>query len=122
MEFRRVLFRSLFYWLARLVERRPALRRLKPVAVVRTFEETVRVEMDLRLEASAASELAGNFAGDPDFRVPAIDWRRTARPVLTLERSEEHTSELQSLMRISYAVSCWKKKTSNNMQIRCAHL
>src|SRR3546814_12691836 len=38
------------------------------------------------LEASAASELAGNFAGDPDFRVPAIDWRRTARRVLTLER------------------------------------
>src|SRR3546814_2090096 len=27
------------------------------------------------------------------------------------ERSEEHTSELQSLMRISYAVFCWKKKT-----------
>src|SRR3546814_20305326 len=78
MEFRRVLFRSLFYWLARLVERRPALRRLKPVAVVRTFEETVRVEMDLRLEASADPELAGNFAGDPAFRLPAIDWRRTA--------------------------------------------
>src|SRR3546814_6577610 len=30
---------------------------------------------------------------------------------LTLNRSEEHTSELQSLMRISYAVYCWKKKT-----------
>src|SRR3546814_4495971 len=29
---------------------------------------------------------------------------------LTLERSEEHTSELQSLMRISYAVFCLKKK------------
>src|SRR3546814_8240994 len=29
------------------------------------------------------------------------------------ERSEEHTSELQSLMRISYAVSCLKKKTNN---------
>src|SRR3546814_9952347 len=29
----------------------------------------------------------------------------------TLERSEEHTSELQSLMRISYAVFCSKKKT-----------
>src|SRR3546814_8408629 len=27
-------------------------------------------------------------------------------------RSEEHTSELQSLMRISYAVFCWKKKTT----------
>src|SRR3546814_10056183 len=30
------------------------------------------------------------------------------------KRSEEHTSELQSLMRISYAVFCLKKKTSNN--------
>src|SRR3546814_6977896 len=27
----------------------------------------------------------------------------------TMKRSEEHTSELQSLMRISYAVFCWKK-------------
>src|SRR3546814_8939853 len=31
---------------------------------------------------------------------------------LTLDRSEEHTSELQSLMRISYAVFCLKKKTT----------
>src|SRR3546814_2734234 len=30
------------------------------------------------------------------------------------ERSEEHTSELQSLMRISYAVFCLQKKNSNN--------
>src|SRR3546814_1748703 len=29
-------------------------------------------------------------------------------------RSEEHTSELQSLMRISYAVFCWKKKNKNH--------
>src|SRR3546814_3461389 len=31
-----------------------------------------------------------------------------------LNRSEEHTSELQSLMRISYAVFCLKKKKTNN--------
>src|SRR3546814_5965474 len=31
----------------------------------------------------------------------------------TNARSEEHTSELQSLMRISYAVFCLKKKTTN---------
>src|SRR3546814_1654493 len=30
--------------------------------------------------------------------------------VLASKRSEEHTSELQSLMRITYAVFCWKKK------------
>src|SRR3546814_10061404 len=33
--------------------------------------------------------------------------------VVVMRRSEEHTSELQSLMRISYAVFCLKNKTSN---------
>src|SRR4029077_12495145 len=46
----------------------------------------VEVGVGLRLEAAAASELAENFAGDPDFRVPQVDWRRTGRSVLTLER------------------------------------
>ncbi|MGQ0663413.1 MAG: 2-polyprenylphenol 6-hydroxylase [Pseudomonadota bacterium] len=78
---------DLFRWLAELAERLiPRLRRLKPVAVVAAFAETVRLEMDLRLEAAAASELGQNFAGDADFRVPRVDWHRTARRVLTLER------------------------------------
>src|SRR3546814_10840893 len=38
----------------------------------------------------------------------------TERPNQGLERSEEHTSELQSLMRISYAVFCLKKKNTDN--------
>src|SRR3546814_1824270 len=33
-------------------------------------------------------------------------------------RSEEHTSELQSLMRISYAVFCLKKKNTNHQQVK----
>src|SRR3546814_1664594 len=36
-----------------------------------------------------------------------------ASQLVSLMRSEEHTSELQSLMRISYAVFCLKKKTTN---------
>src|SRR3546814_10644829 len=36
-----------------------------------------------------------------------------AAAMILLLRSEEHTSELQSLMRISYAVFCLKKKTHN---------
>src|SRR3546814_8463151 len=36
---------------------------------------------------------------------------------LSVLRSEEHTSELQSLMRISYAVFCLKKKKQNNTKI-----
>src|SRR3546814_4421287 len=38
----------------------------------------------------------------------------TAGDILAEQRSEEHTSELQSLMRISYAVFCLKKKKNNN--------
>src|SRR3546814_1948350 len=40
---------------------------------------------------------------------PRRGWRGD-RPVRSAGRSEEHTSELQSLMRISYAVFCLKKK------------
>lgn len=77
---------DLFYWLAELVEAaRPDFRRLKPVEVVQTFQDTVAIEMDLRLEAAAAAELRDNFRDDPWFRVPDIDWPRTSRRVLTTE-------------------------------------
>lgn len=80
---------DLFSWLAEQVERtRPDLRRLKPREAIRTFARVVAAEMDLRLEAAAAVELAENFADDPAFKIPAIDWRRTARRVLTQERIE----------------------------------
>src|SRR3546814_1636384 len=45
--------------------------------------------------------------------IPPRQWLRT-RPWATGKRSEEHTSELQSLMRISYAVFCLKKKKQNS--------
>src|SRR3546814_9128876 len=49
-----------------------------------------------------------------DRRGPARDHghpvQRAARPYPVAVRSEVHTSELQSLMRISYDVFCWKKK------------
>jgi ubiquinone biosynthesis protein len=78
---------DLMRWLGHELERRhPEYQRLKPLEIIRTFEETVRIEMDFRLEGAAAEELAKNFEGDPDFRVPAIDWRRTARRVLTQAR------------------------------------
>ena len=80
---------ELFYWLAGLVERaQPAWRRLHPVEAVGVFADAVTLEMDLRFEAAAASELKQNLAGDEGFNVPAIDWQRTSRRVMTLERIE----------------------------------
>src|SRR3546814_7008370 len=52
------------------------------------------------------------FAGPDPRRIHHLE--RDAE--FLVERSEEHTSELQSLMRISYAVFCLKKKTKTNQQ------
>ena len=77
-----------FYFAARMAERfSPQTRRLRPVAAVDTLAQSVLLEMDLRLEAAAISEMAENVAkaGDTDFRVPNVDWERTAKRVLTLD-------------------------------------
>src|SRR3546814_5615058 len=51
----------------------------------------------------------------PDVCVGCANMRSTAACIrcVVILRSEEHTSELQSLMRISYAVFCLKKKKCN---------
>jgi len=75
-----------YYFAARQIERfHPPSRRLRPVAVVDTLKRTTELEMDLRLEAAAISEMADNIRGDQSFRVPEVDWRRTSKRVLTLE-------------------------------------
>src|SRR3546814_10066907 len=54
--------------------------------------------------------------------IPALGFSayssRARSKTSTFARSEEHTSELQSLMRISYAVFCLKKKKDHKQQIR----
>jgi ubiquinone biosynthesis protein len=75
-----------FFSFARYAESISAeARRLRLVEVVDTLWRSVVLEMDLRLEAAAISEMAENTKQDADFRVPALDWDRTARQVLTLE-------------------------------------
>jgi len=78
---------ELFVWLADCVEFwLPSFDRFKPRAVVAEFEATVRAELDLRLEAAAASALGDAMQDDVGFRVPIVDWSRTAHRVLTIER------------------------------------
>lgn len=76
-----------FTWLAGLAEStQPRLRRFRPREVVDLFARQVRLEMDLRMEAAAASELRENFRDDPSYRTPDVDWERTSQRVLTMER------------------------------------
>ncbi|HEY6831274.1 MAG TPA: 2-polyprenylphenol 6-hydroxylase [Pseudolabrys sp.] len=75
-----------FFYAARKAEAlSPEAQRLRLIEVVGTLARTVTLEMDFRLEAAALSEMAENTREDSDFRVPAVDWDRTAREVLTLE-------------------------------------
>ena len=75
-----------YFFAARMIERfHPPSRRLRPQAVVETLAKSVAIEMDLRMEAAAISEMAENSKNDEGFRVPQVDWSRSARRVLTLE-------------------------------------
>src|SRR3546814_4718699 len=66
-----------------------------------------------RARRTVRGERAGGRGPDAGGRGPDPGPDAAARADRFAGRSEEHTSELQSLMRISYAVFCLKKKTKN---------
>src|SRR3546814_7346541 len=74
-----------------------------------------RIDVNRYARQPARIDQAGNIeqqllrALEREYRNDEVPARRDGLP--DLPRSEEHTSELQSLMRISYAVFCLKKQT-----------
>src|SRR3546814_3034700 len=94
-----------------------------PKGTKRSASPRLRLVPALPSKSSEAPHLGRSSAA-------ALDAVSRTRPATAagrktpLIRSEEHTSELQSLMRISYAVFCLKKTTkhkSNNIQHRSKH-
>src|SRR3546814_9262983 len=89
-----------------------------------TYGHTLSLHDALPISARAARTPSGansgpkSFVRSPSRRGPAAPTRTAIRGCA---RSEEHTSELQSLMRISYAVFCLKKKKYTNKQINISH-
>ncbi|MBE0452860.1 MAG: 2-polyprenylphenol 6-hydroxylase [Roseovarius sp.] len=74
-----------FYFAARMVELlAPAARRLRPTDVIAHFEGVVMGELDLRLEASSASEFAVNTKSDEGFQLPKVHWHLSSRRVMTM--------------------------------------
>ena len=93
-----------YYLAARIVEifHKPS-RRLRPIAVVDTLARSVELEMDLRLEAAALSEMAENISDDLGFRVPSVDWVRTTKTVLTMEWIEgRKLSDVEGILSDEY--------------------
>lgn len=96
-----------FYMVANMQERYvPASRRLRPVSVVDMLAQSARIEMDLRLEAAALSEMAENTKDDKGFRVPEVDWERTGRDVLTMEWIDgTKMSDIEGLRKTGFDLS-----------------
>src|SRR3546814_2159861 len=82
----------------------------RKLAIQRRFQADMREIwfMQARFERANAKSI-WRMAEQPRFRA-AVDFLQLRAEAREVDRSEEHTSELQSLMRISYAVFCLKKK------------
>ncbi len=78
-----------FYLAASMIEMlSPASRRLRPTEVIAHFEGVVMGELDLRLEAAAASEFAANTERDVGIQVPKPVWDYSSRRVMTMSWAE----------------------------------
>lgn len=78
---------KLMYRVARIVAKAlPQARRLKPVEVVREYEQTLLAELDLRREAANAIQLRRNFAGSEELYVPEVFTEFCNQTVMVSER------------------------------------
>src|SRR3546814_5168033 len=108
-----------------MIRRPPRSTRTDTLFPYTTLFRSVDVEFqrEIRLILQASAALVGDVRGKPKCRIDILRQRAGeadgGQPVVVFvvvvdpgrqARSEEHTSELQSLMRISYAVICLKKK------------
>src|SRR3546814_2929899 len=103
------LFRSVAHWLALLADglgRTPHGSPAVPLLFARAAGWLD--DEDWQVRAVVADALVRNGQGADALVLLGAD--EQALPPVLVMRSEEHTSELQSLMRISYAVFCLKKK------------
>src|SRR3546814_10832624 len=93
-------------WFGQLVSHAAALQKFVHTDLPH-IAGTQPVALSILCEPVNAEDAARYFGPPPETR--GIHFEQWSVPALD-QRSEEHTSELQSLMRISYAVFCLKKK------------
>src|SRR3546814_3189582 len=82
-----------------------------------SYDEPIEIDV---FDFSSIVEVISN-ASDDDIKA-AIGKEQNESSLCVTLRSEEHTSELQSLMRISYAVFCLKKQTTKLNTRKLRHL
>lgn len=79
---------SLLKWLARQLEERvPSIRRFQPARAMEEFADWTLKELNLVNEAVNIEHFRSMFAGEEGIFIPAVEWRLTAKRVLTTEFS-----------------------------------
>src|SRR3546814_4502756 len=108
---------TLFPYTTLVRSRLPAFQEDEPLGLVGILIKLRAVasfqRRNLRRQGLKRTTQRVDFLGSGNHQIMADEWHCS----FSL-RSEEHTSELQSLMRISYAVFCLKKKTKNKRRRR----
>ena len=83
-----------FYFAANFLEKISSeARRLRAVEIVKTLEESLFMEVDLRLEGAAQSEIIENTENDDFIEVPKIYWELTTKNILTTEWVDAYSSK-----------------------------
>jgi ubiquinone biosynthesis protein len=104
---------GLLRWVAKWVhDFVPSARRLEPIAFAETVAETLKLELDLRLEAAACDELCAVMAKDPYMRAPKIAWHQVAKRVLVMEWAQGMALSRPEALRIE---GLDKQKTADNL-------
>src|SRR3546814_3246816 len=95
------------------------LRSVKPAGLPSTFSPIAMTGNRISVASMLTIGLSGDWptSGTPGKVISTPQTSHLAVSSKYLTRSEEHTSELQSLMRISYAVFCLKKKKQITRQL-----
>jgi ubiquinone biosynthesis protein len=74
------------YFLSRIADRfSKHFKRLKLKKVVKTLDDSMKIELDLRFEAAACSELQDKFKDDDTIYIPKVYWQLTTGCILTTE-------------------------------------
>jgi ubiquinone biosynthesis protein len=107
---------EVLYTIAGMAERWWApSRRLKPIEIVREYEQTVLDELDLMREAANASQLKRNFAGSALLYVPEIYWDHCRTDVLVMERI--HGIPIGDIARLTELGTDFKRLAENGVEI-----
>src|SRR3546814_10700992 len=106
-----------------MIRRPPRSTRTDPLFPYTTlfrsmFEASVVVVLLVAIGVAVALAVVLSMLAGRWLSRPLRDVSAAARRIARGERSEEHTSELQSLMRISYAVFCLQNKTKHTMHLQ----